>query len=88
MKISGAPVSGMGFSYIDEEIKMIHTAITNVMIHFPAVLAVFNLNENAKAATAAAVEPGNALAAAGLAALAGAVIYIKRHMESWKDEKR
>lgn len=61
---------------------MVHTVITNMMIHFPAVLAVFNLNENVKAATAEAVEPGNALAAAGLAVLAGAVIYIKRHMGS------
>lgn len=58
----------------------IHIAIANLMIHYPAVLAVFNMNESAKAAAAMAVEPDNALAAAGAAALAGAMIYIKRHM--------
>lgn len=59
---------------------MIHIAAANLIMQYPAVLAVFNMNENVKAATAMAVDPGNALAAAGAAALAGAVIYIKRHM--------
>lgn len=59
--------------------KMIHIAITNMMVQYPAVLTALNMNENPDV-TAGVVNPENALAAAGIAVLAGAVIYIKRHM--------
>lgn len=60
--------------------EVLHT-IGNLMINFPAVLAAVNVQESATAA-GTAVNPGNALIAAGVAVIAGVIIYIKRHTES------